>query len=211
MLRCTGIKGFYRGFSATIGRDSLFGGVYTSSRLLFISSWNGDRSKVQHSNEEGGPPADLLLLQQQQQPQGKEGDAPAAAKRETVINVFAVNAAAACIAVLASSPLNYVRNVQLAAPTHAEAPCMRSVLRGLWGTSPAAAASASAAAAAANINNNSSSSSSSSSCRAIFRRLSSRLLWGWGTMRAASGMAFGSVVYDLCTRISVHTPETNNS
>ena len=131
----------------------------------------------------------MLLPSSKEGPPRAAGEALNRQGRERVLIVFGVNTFAACIGVLASSPLNYVRNVQLAAPTHAEAPCMPSILKSVGKSSVVAAA---AAAAKRNPQG--------------LRNLSNRLLWGWGTLRAAAGMGFGSVVYDLCTRVTVHTP-----
>ena len=91
------------------------------------------------------------------------------------IDNFLLNTVAACIAVAVSSPLNYARNMQFAAPHDVPEPSIRLILYGLREQ----VAKANGTLAKATV-------------------LSRNLLLGWGTLRAAVGMGFGSVVFDLC-------------
>lgn len=92
-----------------------------------------------------------------------------------LLNGFVLNTVAACVAVAASSPLNYVRTMQFAAPPDSPGPRMLLVLRGLRDQV-----------------------SKANGGQAKVAVLSRNLLLGWGTMRAAVGMGFGSLVYDFC-------------
>lgn len=149
----------YRGFVATMARDSLFGGVYSSLRHYLIRAW-GCPSKP----SDGSLKEDLRSVMEKNNSEGR-----------ALLHGFVLNTVAACVAVAASSPLNYIRNMQLAAPPDAPEPRMLSVLRDL-GEQVAQARGATAKATV----------------------LSRSLLLGWGTLRAAVGMGFGSLVYDFC-------------
>lgn len=142
-----------------MARDSLFGGVYASLRHYLIRTWGPPSVPSGGSLKKG-----LRSAIDKNNPEGR-----------VLFHGFVLNTVAACVAVAASSPLNYVRNMQLAAPPDAPEPRVLSVLRGL-GEQVAQAGGATAKATVL--------------CRS--------LLLGWGTLRAAVGMGFGSLVYDFC-------------
>ncbi|KAL8453326.1 hypothetical protein Emag_001917 [Eimeria magna] len=153
----------YRGLIATLVRDSFFGGVYSCFRhnlmcRLGTSSY-GSGSLLAGSRSSSSPG----LVDE------------TSSDRSTLLKVFALNTVAAGIAVALSSPLNYVRNMQLAAAPDAAVPRMLPLLRQLR-----------AQAAEAN------------DLSARIKIVSRSLLVGWGSLRAAMGMGFGSLVYDLC-------------
>lgn len=161
-MESAGATTLYRGFVATMARDSLFGGVYSCLRHHMMCSWGPPRLLTASSHE--SPEKDACRVAGKQK-----------ADRWTSLNVFALNTLAACVAVAASSPLNYVRNMQLAVPPDSPAPRMLPLLRGL-GEQVAQV--------------------SGSHAKIVI--LSRNLLLGWGSLRAALGMGFGSFVYDSC-------------
>ncbi|KAL8433116.1 hypothetical protein ACSSS7_004139 [Eimeria intestinalis] len=153
----------YRGLIATLVRDSFFGGVYSCFRhnlmcRLGTSSY-GSGSLYAGSRSSSAP--------------GLSDET--STDRATLLKIFALNTVAAGIAVALSSPLNYVRNMQLAAAPDAAVPRMLPLLRQL-GVQAA----------------------EGSDFPSKLRIVSRSLLVGWGSLRAAIGMGFGSLVYDLC-------------
>lgn len=135
-----------------MARDTLFGGVYTCLRHHLMSHWSESFGSSSGDSKSEPPAGGGFFL-----------------------SSFVLNTAAACVAVAASSPLNYVRNMQFAAPTEAPAPRTYLVLRGLARKVVAA--------------------EGSSAKLAVLGR---SLLLGWGTLRAAVGMGFGAFVFDFC-------------
>ncbi|KAL8424528.1 hypothetical protein Efla_005634 [Eimeria flavescens] len=162
-----GPRTLYRGLVATLARDSLFGGVYSCLRHHLICSWGSASPRLQSSSSSAGGLMDSFSAS------SKEGKTDSIAA--LLLNGFALNTVAAGIAVAVSSPLNYVRNMQLAAPPEAAVPRMLPLLRQLRHE----AAEAKGRSARLEV-------------------LSRSLLVGWGSLRAAMGMGFGSFVYDWC-------------
>ncbi|KAL8273560.1 hypothetical protein Esti_002487 [Eimeria stiedai] len=153
----------YRGLIATLVRDSFFGGVYCCFRhnlmcRLGTSSY-GSGSLYAGSQSTSAP--------------GLLGET--STDRATLLKGFGLNTVAAGIAVALSSPLNYVRNMQLAAAPDAAVPRMLPLLRQLRVQAAEA-----------------------SGLSARMRVVSRSVLVGWGSLRAAVGMGFGSLVFDLC-------------
>ncbi|XP_026192677.1 uncharacterized protein LOC34623181 [Cyclospora cayetanensis] len=161
----------YRGFVATVARDSLFGGVYACARHhLMMRRPEAASRATKFASSEGN-----LHRRECRLGGGEEGS--------TLFHRLMLNTVAACVAVAASSPLNYVKNMQLAASPESPQPRMR-VLLGELVRQVAAAPGAQARLAV----------------------LSRSLLLGWGTLRAAVGMAFGAFVFDLCREeTTIHT------
>lgn len=87
-----------------------------------------------------------------------------------------VNIAAGCLATIASSPFNYVRNVHYATPPEIRPASAYQILLDLWTCSK-----------------------EKGSRLGQLKFLQARLRIGWGTARVGHGMAFASLVYSYCS------------
>jgi hypothetical protein len=166
MFRVGGIRPFYVGATATILRDLGFGGIFAILRHeLLGKKMIGNSSSSNSSSMNGKKKKDDLHMDKQVEE-----------KKNVRARGFVVNLFSACIATIASSPLNYVRNVHYATPPSIKAEGTIKILNELWF-------------AASNEPN----------LRLRLKYLQSRLRLGWGTARVGCGMAFGAFVYSLCS------------
>ena len=137
-----GFKNFSKGLVATLIRDIVFGGVYSSTRhWTFFGCLDHDESGYNYAQE------------------------------------FVWNGASALVATTASSPFNYIRNIQFATPSN-EIPLTmweltKQISNGFRQTR--------------GIKNK-------------FDFLQIRFKFGWGTLRVGLGMALGSQAYEYCLR-----------
>lgn len=135
-----GLRPFFAGTWATVGRDMLFGGCFAVIRHGLMSH--------EYSNS-----------------------------RSELSNKMIINGFAGFIATIASSPLNYVRNIHYATdPSVCHTPGFQ-ILRKLWIDSK------------------------QTQPRTFLSQLSylqQQLRIGWGTARVACGMALGAQIYDTC-------------
>jgi len=167
MFRVGGIRPFYVGATATILRDLGFGGIFAFLRHELVGKKMVASSSSSSSSSMSGKKEDNLHMETDKQVEEKKNDRA----RGFVVNLFS-----ACIATIASSPLNYVRNVHYATPPSIKAEGTIKILNDLWF-------------AASNEPN----------LRLRLKYLQSRLRLGWGTARVGCGMAFGAFVYSFCS------------
>ncbi|CEM32710.1 unnamed protein product [Vitrella brassicaformis CCMP3155] len=130
------------------------------------------------------------------------------------LTFFVINSFAAMIAVAASSPFNYIRNIKFAIPPGQPTPSGPAILRELWRESIEEGAKL-AAERRQLIQDMGSRPPPSlpvfmkvlaqhpirvevSRMRGFCRHMGTRLRLGWGSSRVAVGMAFAAVVYQYC-------------
>lgn len=195
MFRAGGIRPFFVGATATILRDLGFGGTFAFLRHEFLGkpmsknmSNSIDSSKYNNRGARGGGSnADTSIISRGNSSIGvsdrndkidlnaeRGGDRKTS---KTKANSFIVNLFSACIATIASSPLNYVRNIHYATPPSSKAEGSMKILSDLWIAA-----------------------SNEPTLYLKLRHLQSRLRIGWGTARVGCGMAFGAAVYNFCSK-----------
>jgi hypothetical protein len=144
-----GLRVFLTGTVATLYRDLLFGGVYGYLRFALAAS---AATRVRTESDIG--PLSLVTSSQRY-----------------VINMFS-----ACTATFLSSPLNYVRNMQYAAPPGLR-PRAGPLLLELWAEAQR-----------------------QGGVHGTASFLQRRLRLGWGTARVGVGMAFSEQIYSRCAK-----------
>ncbi|PHJ24173.1 mitochondrial carrier superfamily protein [Cystoisospora suis] len=116
----TGVHTLYRGLGSTICREATFGAIFTFLRHFVISS---------DVTSAAGPSAAST---------GKTAAAHSSSTSSSTSpglnqsNPFVQNFLAASFAVILSSPFNYIRNMQLAAPLDKPTPSSSAILKSLW-------------------------------------------------------------------------------
>jgi len=189
-----GASVFLRGISSTLCRDMVFGGIFSVVRhreqfvqRVDVALLNASRAAVSLTTSQrwslsAGSAATNNSL---------GGGTPSMRATTTPSRTayFFCNAFAAGFAVSVASPFNYIRNIKLSVPPEERAPSGTRILRNLldeckWefstGSESRFAGAVRGSFAAASL-------------------LQNRLKLGVGTLRVAVGMAFGSMMYDLCT------------
>lgn len=115
-----GLHTLYRGLASTICREAVFGAIYTFSRRWGTPSNSSSTTGSSVSRLEKTSAAPSLSTPSSASP------------TLSFSHPFTQNFLAASLAVIVSSPFNYVRNMQLAAPLNKPTPSSSAILRSLW-------------------------------------------------------------------------------
>ena len=150
MWAAGGLAPFFKGIAPTVLRDTIFGGVFAVTKEM-----------IQR-------PAEKSLRRRLSLPTASPTALPPAYRRALD---FVSSLVAGAVGTVASSPLNYVRNIKYGHPPDSQPPSSYQILKQLW-------------------------TETKSKARPL-SFVQERLRIGWGTARVAVGMAVGYEIYEI--------------
>jgi hypothetical protein len=185
MYKRGGIRIYFVGVTATVGRDLVFGGIYGLLRHEMTSIVNTIKIKRQQMQMQMQKQSHKIsssdqeeLLQRDIEREYNNTNTNKYDSREVLQKPsFAVNLIAATVATVASSPWNYVRNIHYATRMGHKPESAWSIMSNLWALAMKE--------------------------KTILGRvihLQTQLRVGWGTARVGCGMAFTNQVYSFVCR-----------